>query len=202
MARARALRPFVEAADFLLDIHSMQYATAPLMLAGTRAKSLELAKRVGIPELIMCDLGHAAGRRMRDYGAFDDPAAEKTALLIECGQHWERRSAEVASDVMLRFLLAVGTFAREDVQALAGPDFDAHPTQRVIEVTEAVTITGERFEFVADFRGLEVLSPKGTLIGRDDGREVRTPYDECVLIMPSRRLAKGQTAVRLGRFVA
>jgi hypothetical protein len=46
-----------------------------------------------------------------------------------------------------------------------------------------------------------VLPEKGTLIGRDDGREVRTPYDNCVLIMPSRRLVRGQTAVRLGRFV-
>jgi hypothetical protein len=46
-----------------------------------------------------------------------------------------------------------------------------------------------------------VLSPEGTLIGHDDEREVRTPYDDCVLIMPSRRLAKGQTAVRLGRYV-
>jgi predicted deacylase len=201
LARARTLRPFVEAADFLLDLHSMQYATAPLMLAGTRAKSVELARRVGIPELIMCDAGHAAGRRMRDYGAFDDPASDKAALLIECGQHWERRSAEVAGDVMLRFLLAVGTFSRADLQGLAGPDFDARPRQRIIEVTEAVTITGERFEFAGDFRGLEVLSPKGTLIGRDNGRDVRTPYDECVLIMPSRRLARGQTAVRLGRFV-
>jgi predicted deacylase len=205
LARARALRPFVEAADFLLDLHSMQYATAPLMLAGTRAKSLALAKEVGIPALIMCDAGHAAGRRMRDYGAFDDPASDKTALLIECGQHWERRSAEIAIDVMLRFLLAVGTFSRAEVEGLAqgfaGPDFDAHPRQRVIEITEAVTITGDRFEFVEDFRGLEILTPKGTLIGRDDGREVRTPYDDCVLIMPSRRLAKGQTAVRLGRFV-
>ena len=35
LTRARALRPIVDAADFLLDIHSMQYATAPLMLAGT-----------------------------------------------------------------------------------------------------------------------------------------------------------------------
>jgi predicted deacylase len=205
LTRARALRPFVETADFLLDLHSMQYATAPLMLAGTRAKSLALAKKVGIPALIMCDVGHAAGRRMRDYGAFDDPASDKTALLIECGQHWERRSAEVATDVVLRFLLAVGTFSRVQVAepgpGFPGPDFDAHPRQRVIEVTEAVTITGERFEFVEDFRGLEVLSPRGTLIGREDGREVRTPYDECVLIMPSRRLAKGQTAVRLGRFV-
>jgi predicted deacylase len=201
LARARALRPVVDAADFLLDIHSMQYATAPLMLAGTLDRSVALARRVGIPELIMCDAGHAAGPRMRDYGDFGDPASSKTALLIESGQHWERRAAEVATDVMLRFLVALGTLTREDAQPLAGPDFNALPRQRIIQVTEAVTITGDRFEFVEDFRGLEVLPRKGTLIGRDNGREVRTPYDDCVLIMPSRRLAKGQTAVRLGRYV-
>jgi predicted deacylase len=202
LARARALRPIVEAADFLLDIHSMQYATAPLMLAGTFPKSVALARRVGIPELIMCDAGHAAGPRMRDYGGFGDPASSKTALLIESGQHWERRAAEVATDVMLRFLIAVGALTPDDALPLAGPDFDAHPQQRVIEVTEAVTITGDRFEFVEDFRGLEVISKKGTVVGRDDEGEIRTPYDDCVLIMPSRRLAKGQTAVRLGRYVA
>ena len=201
LTRARALRPIVDTADFLLDIHSMQYATAPLMLAGTLDKSLSLARQVGIPELIMCDAGHAAGPRMRDYGGFGDPGASKTALLIESGQHWERRAAEVATDVMLRFLIALGIVTRDDAAVLAGPDFEAHPRQRVIQVTEAVTITGDKFEFVQDFRGLEVLSPKDTLIGRDNGREIRTPYDECVLIMPSRRLAKGQTAVRLGRYV-
>ena len=202
LARARTLRPFVDAADFLLDIHSMQYATAPLMLAGTLDRSVALARRVGIPELIMCDAGHAAGKRMRDYGPFGDPASPKTALLIEAGQHWQNRAAEVATDVMLRFLIAVGVLTRDDAAPIAGPDFDAHPQQRIIEVTEAVTIASDKFEFVDDFRGLEVLSPKGTLIGRDNGREVRTPYDDCVLIMPSRRLAKGHTAVRLGRFVA
>jgi predicted deacylase len=199
--RARALRPFVDAADFLLDLHSMQYATAPLMLAGLLPRSRELAKRVGIPELIMCDAGHAAGPRMRDYGGFGDPAAAKTALLIECGQHWERRAAEVATDVMLRFLIALEVVTRDDVAALGGPDFDAQPRQRVIEVTEAVTIKGEHFDFAGDFCGLEVLPEKGSLIGRDDGREVLTPYDNCVLIMPSRRLVKGQTAVRLGRYI-
>jgi predicted deacylase len=202
LARARTLRPFVDAADFLLDIHSMQYATAPLMLAGTLDRSVALARRVGIPELIMCDAGHAAGKRMRDYGPFGDPASPKMALLIEAGQHWQNRAAEVATDVMLRFLIAVGALTRDDASPIGGPDFDAHPQQRIIEVTEAVTIASDKFEFVDDFRGLEVLSPKGTLIGRDNGREVRTPYDDCVLIMPSRRLAKGHTAVRLGRFVA
>ncbi|HVC57642.1 MAG TPA: succinylglutamate desuccinylase/aspartoacylase family protein [Stellaceae bacterium] len=201
LERARALRPIVDAADFLLDLHSMQYATAPLMLAGLLERSRDLARRVGIPELIMCDAGHAAGPRMRDYGGFGDPAAARTALLIECGQHWEHRAAEVATDVTLRFLIAVGCVTREDVAALGGPDFDAPARQRVIEVTEAVTIAGAHFDFADDFRGLEVLPQKGTLIGRDGSRDVRTPYDNCVLIMPSRRLVRGQTAVRLGRFV-
>jgi predicted deacylase len=202
LARARELRPIVDDADFLLDIHSMQYATAPLMLAGVLDRSVALARRVGIPELIMCDKGHSAGPRMRDYGGFGDPASPKTALLIEAGQHWEKRAAQVATDVMLRFLVALDVVAADAARPLGGVDFDAQPRQRVIEVTEAVTIAGDNFEFTADYRGLEVLPKAGTLIGRDGEREIRSPYDDCVLIMPSRRLARGQTAVRLGRYVA
>jgi predicted deacylase len=202
LLRARAVRPFVDAADFLLDIHSMQYATAPLMLTGVLDRSVAWARRVGLPELIVRDKGHAAGPRMRDYGAFGEPASAKTALLIEAGQHWQRDTADIATDVMLRFLVAVGSLSEDDAVVIAGSHFAASPAQRVIEVTEAVTIGGDKFVFAADFRGLEVLSSRGTLIGRDGDREVRTPYDDCVLIMPSRRLGTGQTAVRLGRFVA
>jgi predicted deacylase len=201
LERARAVRPVVDAADYLLDLHSMQYATAPLMLAGLLPKSVALAKQVGIPELIMCDAGHAAGPRMRDYGGFGDLASPKTALLIEAGQHWETRAAEVATDVMLRYLIALGAVTRDDVAALGGPDFAATPRQKVIEVTEAITIAGGHFEFVEPYVGLEIIAKKGSLLGHDDGKEVRTPYDNCVLIMPSRRLIKGQTAVRLGRYV-
>ena len=201
LERARALRPIVDQADYLLDIHSMQYATAPLMLAGLLPKSRDLARRIGIPELIMSDAGHAAGPRMRDYGGFGDAASPKTALLIEAGQHWEKRAAEVATDVMLRFLVVLGVVTSDDVAALGGPDFAATPHQRVIEVTEAVTITGDKFEFVEPYIGLEVIAKQGSLLGHDGDTEVRTPYDNCVLIMPSRRLVRGQTAVRLGRYV-
>jgi predicted deacylase len=201
LQRARAMRPIVDAADYLLDLHSMQYATAPLMLAGLLDKSRALARQLGIPEIIMCDAGHSAGPRIRDYGGFGDPASPKTALLIEAGQHWEKRAAEVATDVTLRFLLTLGTVTRDDVAALGGPDFDATPGQKVIEVTQAVTITGNRFEFVEPYIGLEVIPKQGSLIGHDGDLEVRTPYDNCVLIMPSRRLIRGQTAVRLGRYV-
>jgi predicted deacylase len=195
--RAREFRAAVDRADFLLDIHSMQHATAPLMLAGLLDKSLALARNVGVPELIVRDAGHAAGRRMRDYGGFGDPASAKGALLVECGQHWEKASADIAIATTLAFLAALDVM---DPAFFAQHRFTKSRRQRVITVTEAVTITADRFEFAADFKGLEVLTPKGTLIGRDGTREVRTPYDDCVLIMPSRRLTKGQTAVRLGRF--
>ena len=72
----------------------------------------------------------------------------------------------------------------------------------MIEVTHAVTVNGGRFRFTEDFQGLEVIPEAGTVIAHDGTRPIRTPYDDCVLIMPSRRLGPGLTAVRLGRFVA
>jgi predicted deacylase len=194
--RARALRPVIDQGDFLLDIHSMQHTTAPLMMAGMTPKATALARKVGIPELIVRDEGHKAGRRIRDYRGFGDPASPKNALLVECGQHWERRSAEIAIETMLRFLAAVGSI--DKALAPAAPT----PPQRVIEVTDAVTIRSEKFRFVEDYRGLEIIPRAGTVIGWDDEMPVKTPYDECVLIMPSRRMTPGQTAVRLGRFNA
>jgi predicted deacylase len=193
LRRARELRPAVEKADLLLDIHSMQHRTAPLMMAGTTRKAAELARRVGIPELIVCDTGHAAGRRMRDYRGFADEASPKNALLVECGQHWEKRSADIALETTLRFLAATGT-----IEAGLAPSAPT-PPQHVIEVTNAITVASDRFSFVESYRGLEVIPKAGTVIAHDGDTPVATPYDDCVLIMPSRRLIPGQTAVRLGR---
>jgi predicted deacylase len=198
LARARILRPLYEGADLLLDIHSMQYATAPLMLIGLAAKTEALARRVGVPELMVRDSGHAAGSRLRDYGAFGAAAAPQTALLVECGQHWERRAAEVAIETTWRFLAVAGVLPDARAAAILAA---SAPPQRLIAVTDVVTIASDDFRFTADYRGLEVIPKAQTLIGRDGGRELRTPYDDCVLIMPSRRLGRGQTAVRLGRFV-
>jgi hypothetical protein len=178
----------------------MQHATEPLMMAGLLDKSVDLARRVGVPATIVRDAGHASGLRLRDYGGFGDAGSPKTALLAECGQHWEQRAADLASKTAFRFLAAFGMIEQATAarHGAAGPP----PPQRVIRVTDAITITSDRFEFVRDFKGMEVLPQAGTLLGRDGGREVRTPYDDCVLIMPSPRLARGQTAVRLGRYEA
>lgn len=197
--RARALRPVVEAADLLLDLHSMQLPGDPLMLAGPLAKGRDLACRVGYPGLVICDSGHAAGPRMRDYGGFADPGSPKNALLAECGQHWAADSAAVALETTLRFLAAAGSIDETDATAVA--PLPPRPAPRVIEVTDAVTAATDRFAFARPFAGLEVIERAGSLLGRDGEREIRTPHDRCVLVMPSRRVARGHTAVRLGRYV-
>jgi predicted deacylase len=194
LRRARELRPFVRSVDLLLDIHSMQHPTRPLMMAGPAAKGLALARRVGVPDTVVVDAGHAAGPRMRDHAPFVDPAGEANALLVECGQHWSASSVDVAMETALRFLHVTGAVP-------AGSTGPEPEPQQVVEVIERVTVETEDFAFVRPFRGFEVIERAGTVIARDGGRPVETPCDRCVLVMPSQRLWPGQTAVRLARFL-
>ena len=197
--RARAIRPLIESADALLDLHSMQLPAPPLLLCGLAEKGRRLAEAIGYPGLVVADAGHRGGARMRDFGAFADPASPRSAMLVECGQHWAASSVAVAVATCKHFLAALDLVAPAGLARL-GKAASAGP-QRLIEVTHAVTVNGGPFEFTEEFQGLEIVPEGGTVIGHDGAQPVRTPYDDCVLIMPSRRLGPGLTAVRLGRFV-
>jgi len=196
--RARQLRPVIDQVDFLLDLHSMQHRTPALMICGPLAKGQQLAKDLGTPQFIVSDAGHASGKRMRDYGEFSDPSSQKNSLLLEAGQHWEENSAYVAVDTTLRFLKLVGTI---DLEFGSDDHLELPDDQKLIEVDGPVTITNNTFRFAEDYKGFEVIEDAGTVLGWDGDQEVCTPFDDCVLIMPNRRLVKGQTAVRLGRIV-
>jgi predicted deacylase len=199
LARARELRPFYDATDLLLDLHSMTDPCPALALAGRHRKGIELARALAMPEYIVVDEGHRAGKRLRDYAGFDDPHDARNALLVECGQHWERHSPRVAKQCTLRFLRNFGVVDRAFVDPLLGDE--ATPPQRVIEITDVVTIASNAFGFVLPVQGMMTIAQHGTLLARDGEREIRTPYDDCVLIMPARRPKQGETAVRLGRYV-
>ena len=196
LARARALRSVYDTTDYLLDLHSMTDPCPPLALAGRRRKGLDLARAVGLPEHIVIDAGHQSGKRLRDYAFFDDPDDPRAALLVECGQHWERSAPEVARAATRRFLRHFGLVADSPSDAVP------LPPQHAIEVTDVVTIDSDDFAFALPVHGLMRIPRAGTPLARDAGRVIVTPYDDCVLIMPTRRPRKGETAVRLGRFVA
>ena len=195
--RARQLRPFVDAADYLLDIHSMLEPSPPVMISGPLDKGIRFAFEVGVPQHVVSDVGHANGTRMRDYGGFGDPASPKNALLVECGQHWERAAEQVAWQTTWRFLSVLDVVD----PAAAAREIDRNvPRQKLIRVTDAVVANSPGFRFARPFSGLEVVERAGDVIAWDGDKAVRAPYDNCVLIMPVPNNVKtGLTAVRLGR---
>jgi predicted deacylase len=199
LTRARALRPIVDEADHLLDIHSTELPQAPMLLAGIRPKNLALARAIGFPAHVVLDGGHKAGRRLRDYGKFDQPDHASQALLVESGSHFETSAAGVALTTTLLFLRHFGTIEERVLEAYGV----VRPAsrQKVVEVTQAVTIKTDRFAFERPFRGFDVVAQADTVIAKDGAEDVRTPYPDCVLVMPARNPTKGLTAVRLGRLV-
>ncbi|MDP6175296.1 MAG: succinylglutamate desuccinylase/aspartoacylase family protein [Rhodospirillales bacterium] len=204
LERARALRPLVGGVDFLLDIHSMLSPDEPLILCGNLEKGQRLAGRLGTPAWVVGDEGHPSGVRLRDYGAFGQSAAPSrsgaAALLVECGQHWQAASGHVAIQTSLRFLWALGMLDQRVAERHLAP-VPPGP-QRFIQVTHAITVNTPRFQFVRPFRGMETLPAKGTVIATEDGAELKSSYDDCIVIMPSSQLDKGLTAIRLGRETA
>ena len=199
LRRARELRPFVDAADYLLDLHSMHEPCRPIMVCAKSDKSAAFSRRIGVPGDLLIDTGHPAGLRMIERGAFNDPVSPRTAVLIECGQHWEKSAADVAVDTLFRFLHATGAVNASICKShtrLARP-----AVQRIVRVTEPVVAKSMNLKFPYLFKGLEVIPKAGTVVASDGDTVWKTPYDECVMVMPSLAHVKpGTTVLRLGRY--
>ena len=194
--RAREIRPLIDTVDVLLDLHSMLWESDPLILCGTSPQGRTLARGIGTPTLVVADHGHSGGKRLIDYARFCGPGATAAANLVEAGRHWEPATVE-ATLASLAGLL-------HHLEILANPDLlplPPRPPQRVAEVTTVVNATTAAFAFVQPWRGGEIIPRRNTLIAYDGPAEIRTPYDNCLLVMPSLRPSRGHTAVRLARFV-
>ena len=194
--RARDIRPFIDTVDVMLDLHSMLWPSESLILSGVPAKGRVLAKAIGTPSLVVADHGHVNGRRLIDYQRFSSVETPYTACLVEAGQHWEQATVDV-------ILASVAGLLRHlDVVPPDAPLPAGARTSigRVATVTTAVTAMTSNFAFVQTFRGGDIIPRRDTLIATDGGTEIRTPHDDCLLVMPSLRPSRGHTAVRLGRF--
>jgi hypothetical protein len=135
---------------------------------------------------------------MRDFGGFGDGASPKNALLVECGQHWEKSAAAVAWQCTWRFLRHLDVV--DPLLAAREIDAPTPPAPVLVRVTEAVVARTNSFRFAREFTGMEVVPKAGDPIAYDGDGVVRAPYDECVLVMPVPNNVKtGLTAVRLGR---
>ncbi len=70
-----------------------------------------------------------------------------------------------------------------------------------MRVTEPVVAKSVNLKFPRLFKGLEVVSKAGTVVATDGDTVWKTPYDDCVMVMPSLAHVKpGATVLRLGRY--
>ena len=188
--RARAIRPMIDRADLLLDLHSMLWPSDPLLLCGPGQTGRALAMSLGVPGLVVADHGHATGPRLIDYPRFigSGPAA---ACLVEAGQHWRGDTVTVMQSCVAAMLGRAGM----------APAPAPRPAPRCAEVTLVVTAATSGFTFVQPYRGGDVIPERNTLVALDGETEIRTPHDDTLLVMPSLRASRGHTAVRMARFI-
>jgi hypothetical protein len=192
--RARELRPFIDTVDVVVDLHSMLWPSDSLILSGMAPQGRDLALGLGVPSMVVADEGHMNGRRLIDYPRFARSDTPFSACLVEAGQHWEPSTVTTLQGSVTGVLRYCEMCA--DTSATERPSAPA----RMATVTAAVTAVTSRFAFVQDYRGGDVIPQRNTLIAIDGETEIRTPYDNCLLVMPSLRPGRGHTAVRLGRF--
>ncbi|MCQ8241428.1 peptidase M14 [Rhizosaccharibacter radicis] len=193
LRRAREVLPLVEQADLLLDLHSMLWPSEALILSGPTAKGLRLGTRIGIPATVIADAGHRSGPRLIDYRGFTDrPDTGPAACLLEAGPHWEPETVDIARRAVRALLLHAGLMSGR-------PEQPGRP--RLAEVTHVVTAATGGFSFTRPYRGSDIVAEEGTVIARDGGEDIRTPFPDCMLVMPSLRPSRGHTAVRLARLL-
>lgn len=194
MRRVRELLPLVESVDVLVDLHSMLWPSDALTLASETDASISLGLALGTPRLTVADPGHSAGRRLVDHARFTAPGSTAAAVLVEAGQHWEGATVDAMAQTARRALGHYGIAGRAPAPLPEPPV--------LARVTETVTATSHNFMFLREFRGGDIIPKAGTVIAQDGAREIRTPHDDCILIMPTPVAPRGHTAVRLARFEA
>jgi predicted deacylase len=192
--RARELRPLIDQADVILDLHSMLWPSDPLILCGSTARGRALGHAMGWPSMVVADAGHANGPRLIDYVGLARAGA--AAVLVEAGQHWRPETVDTALGSVSGLLRHLGLV---NADALFPP---APPRANIqfATVTDVVTVRTNAFAFVRAWYGGEVVTKGNTVIAMDGATEIRTPYDNCLLVMPSLRPGRGHTAVRLAKF--
>ncbi|MFT8655761.1 MAG: succinylglutamate desuccinylase/aspartoacylase family protein [Acetobacter papayae] len=201
MRRVREVLPVIETADLLLDLHSMLWPGPPLFLHSGQERNhsmaCHLAGRLSPTPLVICDDGHQDGSRLIDYARFSAQGGQARACLLETGQHWSQSAAQTAVQAVRQFTAVTGT------QGLSGADIQSgickKPPIETATVTDCVQAHTATFAFVRPYASAEIIPTAGTVIALDGPDEIRTPYDNCMLVMPNFRVRRGHTAVRLAQ---
>jgi len=192
LRRARELRPVVAAADHILDIHSTAQPVEPFWVYPGFARNAQAALAIGVPDIhLVMPQGLNTGTPLIQHGRHGDADHGGVALVVECGQHFLRASAELAVEVTLRFLAHYGLID-------ADPAWAPPRTPRRYELLATPVIKTESMRFARPVIGMETFA-KGELIATDGAEEISSPCEGCTIFMPARMPIPGRELVYLTR---
>ena len=192
LRRARELRPVVDSADHILDIHSTSQPVQPFWVYPGYARNADAALAIGRPPVhLVMPIGLHTGTPLIQHGRHGQEQGIGVALVVECGQHFLRATADMAIAVTLDFLAHFGLSKRDPGAPAPGP-------QRRFELLATPLIKTGDFRFVRPLVGMESFA-KGELIATDGADEIRAPCDGCTVFMPARAAIFGREAVYLTR---
>jgi len=197
--RIRAVAPLITEADRVLDLHSMFWDGPPLLLTGQKQKNINHSRAVASaltsPPWVIQDAPCQSGLRLIDHPHFLSDNTQATACLFETGQHWSTASQELACRAAALFPQICGIISSDQRATPVAANIKAP----VAAVTHAVHARTDKFIFIKPFRNCDLIRRQGTLLALDGGEEIRTPYDNCLLVIPNLRPVKNHIALRLAR---
>ncbi len=189
LRRARLLRPLMTSADHILDIHSTLQDVVPFWVYPAFERNAQVALAIGRPSVHMVmPKGLGSGTPLIQHGQHGVKESKAgSALVVECGQHFLKSAADLATETALDFIAYYGLIERA---------LKPEPVQKRFELLETHIIKTPEFKFVRPVLGFEVFA-KGELIATDGKDEIRAPCENCTILMPARLPIPGREAVYL-----
>ena len=189
LRRAREMRPAVAEADHILDIHSTSQAVEPFWVYPAFERNAAVARALPRPGVhLVMPAGLGSGTPLIQHGAHAGEQAPGAALVVECGQHFQQATSDLAIEVALDFLGHFGLIDR-----LVSPP--AVPPRR-FELLRTHVVQNADFAFVRPLIGFETFA-EDELIATDGELEIRAPCDGCTVFMPARVAIVGREGVYL-----
>jgi predicted deacylase len=200
LRRARLMRPVVAAADHILDIHSTSQDVVPFWVYKPFERNAQVALAIGRPAVHMVmPGGMTSGAPLMEHGEHglspEQGSRKGAAMVVECGQHFRKATADLAVAVTLDFLAHFGLLESQNAPA---SQIRERPPQKRLELLSTHVIKTTEFAHVWPLVGFEVFA-KGELIATDGAEEIRAPCDNCTVMMPARTAVIGREGLYLTR---
>jgi predicted deacylase len=173
---ANILTSYVDACDFMLDLHSQPTAGTPFVFQDYEDNATaDFAKALGVEAIVKGWPEMYAGHGDLNAGDTVGYAHEKgkTAILIECGQHVDPRAAGVAYLAIINSLAHFGMIDAPDIHA---------PAHRIIRGREIVTVPPEGGSLTREWQHLQNITKGQELAVSNTGKAIIAPYDGVILL--------------------